>query len=133
MTAITKHWLANELFARSIERSIDRETLIDLLGIVTYEANRSTALEDAGFSDETPSVECLFDYVLDALGVPSETQSFSRSPFEEIFYNDYWLEKEYASLNEVLIALESLRDEMVTRTELAESNRSKFQVVDPTE
>lgn len=37
---VNKLWL-QEHFARSIERLIDRETLVDLLGIVIYEADRS--------------------------------------------------------------------------------------------
>lgn len=67
---INKVWLREEPFARSIERQIDRATLVDLLGIVIYEADRSAKLEDAGFADQASSVDCLFDYVLDALGVP---------------------------------------------------------------
>jgi hypothetical protein len=109
---VTKHWLKGESFARNIERTIDRESLLDLLGIVVYEADRSTALEEAGFSDDAPAVDCLFDFVLDALGIPAEAESFSRKPFEHLFYNDYWLEKCYGSLSEALYALEALRDEV---------------------
>lgn len=57
---INKLWLSDKQFARSIERQIDRETLVDLLGIVVYEADRSAMLEDAGFADQASSVECLF-------------------------------------------------------------------------
>jgi len=47
---INKVWLQDQQFARSVERQIDRGTLVDLMGIVIYEADRSTKLEDAGFS-----------------------------------------------------------------------------------
>jgi hypothetical protein len=128
---VTKHWLKGQSFARNIERTIDRESLLDLLGIVIYEADRSAALENAGCSDDTPAVDCLFDYVLDALSVPAETNSFSRNPFAEMFYNDYWLEKRYGSLNETLLALETLRDEMAERTTKADTHRARIRIVKP--
>jgi hypothetical protein len=99
---VNKHWLSGQTFARNIKRSVDRETLLDLMGIVIYEADRSAKLEDAGFSDNASSVDCLFDYVLDALGVPPESESFSRQPFEELFYTDFWLDKAYDSVPDTL-------------------------------
>lgn len=129
--SIEKRWLRQQAFARSIPRAIDRETLIDLLGIVIYEADRSALLEEAGYSDDTPAVECLFDFVLDALGVPPTTASFSRTPFEELFYNDYWLEKKYDSLSEVLDALEALRGDVSERASQAETNRAVIRIVKP--
>lgn len=77
--SVNKLWLQDEQFAWSIDRLIDRETLIDLLGIVIYEADRSSKLEDAGFADQANSVECLFDYDLDALHVPPEIATFTPS------------------------------------------------------
>lgn len=128
---VTKHWLKGQSFARNIERAIDRDTLLDLLGIMIYEADRSTALENAGFSDDTPAVDCLFDYVLDALGVPAESEAFSREPFEHLFYNDHWLEKRYGSLNEALLALETLRNTMIERVTTAETRRAGIRIVKP--
>ena len=128
---INKDWLKNQPFARNVAtRTIDRETILDLLGMVIYEADRSAVLEDAGFCDNTPSVDCLFDYVLDALRVPAESAAFSRSPFEQAFYNDYWLEKKYESLEEVLTALESLRDSFAERASSAEDIRAGFRLVE---
>jgi len=127
---INKVWLRDEQFARSIARQIDRETLVDLLGIVVYEADRSAILEDAGFADQASSVECLFDYVLDALGVPSENDTFSREAFESLFYNDYWLEHQYESLDQVLAALETLRETMISRLVDAEVRRAGLRAVD---
>ncbi len=127
---VKKHWLIGQSFARNFKRDIDRETLLDLLGIVIYEANRDSALEDAGFSNVAPSADCLFDYVLDAMEIPAESDSFSRSPFEELFYNDYWLEKKYESLSDVLAALESLKDLAAKRLATAEASRAGFRVVD---
>ena len=127
----TKAWLKGQLFARSIERSIDRNTLIDLMGIVIYEADRSILLDNAGFTDTTPAVDCLFDYVLDALGIPGSNAAFSREPFNQIFYNDYWLEKQYGSLDEVLVALETLRDEMAERIAKATAIRAGISLVKP--
>ena len=126
---ITKAWLQGQLFARSIERSIDRNTLLDLMGIVIYEADRSSLLDDAGFADNTPSVDCLFDYVLDALGIPGNSAAFTRETFNRIFYNDYWLEKQYGSLDEVLVALETLRNEMAERTAKATAARAGITLV----
>lgn len=128
---ITKLWLRDQQFARSIERQIDRSTLIDLLGIVIYEADRSTKLEDAGFADQASSVDCLFDYVLDALEVPVETGTFSREPFSELFYNDFWLEHRFESLEMVLTALEELRDSITARSASAKVLRANFRVIDP--
>lgn len=99
---IGKVWLQDEKFARSIKRQIDKETLTDLLSIVIYEADRSSKLEDAGFADQASSVGCLFDYVLDALGIPPENDSFSREPFEKLFYNDYWIEHQFESLEQLV-------------------------------
>lgn len=127
---INKVWLRDEHFARSVERQIDRETLVDLLGIVVYEADRSAKLEDAGFADQASSVECLFDYVLDALGIPPETDTFSRDAFEKLFYNDYWLEHQFESLEKVVAALEALREMMISRLADAEMRRAGLRVVD---
>ncbi len=127
---IGKVWLQDEKFARSIKRQIDKETLTDLLSIVIYEADRSSKLEDAGFADQAGSVECLFDYVLDALGIPPENNSFSREPFEKLFYNDYWIEHQFDSLEQVVAALEKLRETMISRSSDAEARRASLRVVD---
>lgn len=128
--SVNKDWLRGQSFARNIKRSMDRETLLDLMGIIIYEADRSAKLEDAGFSDDASSVDCLFDYVLDALGIPPESESFSRAPFEHLFYNDFWLDKGYGSAADTLDALEALRDEMQSRSENANAARQGFRVID---
>lgn len=128
--SVNKNWLRGQTFARNIKRSVDRETLLDLMGIVIYEADRSAKLEDAGFSDDASSVDCLFDYVLDALGVPPESESFSRDPFENLFYTDFWLDKAYGSAADALEALEALRDDMLSRAENANAARQGFRVID---
>lgn len=128
--SVNKHWLRGQTFARNIERSVDRETLLDLMGIVIYEADRSAKLEEAGFSDDASSVDCLFDYVLDALGIPPESESFSREPFESLFYNDFWLDKAYGTAADALEALEALRDDMLSRVENANAARQGFRVID---
>lgn len=110
MPSIDKHWLVGKAFARTLQRAIDRSTMIDLLGIVEYDAQRMAHLEDAGFQDTMPAVECLFDYVLDALDVPPHGGDFDREPFESLFYNDYLLEDLYPSLDAVIDALIELRD-----------------------
>lgn len=129
--SVDKRGLLKQPFARSMPRTIDRETLIDLLGIVIYEADRSALLEQAGYTDDASAVECLFDYVLDALGVPPATDAFSRTPFEVLFYSDFWLEKQYSSLEEVLGALEVLRDQVAERVAQAKTKRANFQVLNP--
>lgn len=127
-------WLRDEPFARSFERKMDRETLVDLLGIVVYEANRWSKLEDAGFQDQASSTECLFDYVLDALQIPSACETYSREPFEELFYDDFWLEHKFSSINDVLVGLEQLRDKIhndrVVSLVNAKERRAKFKAVD---
>ena len=129
---INKLWLRDEAFARSIERQVDRATLVDLLGIIIYEADRSAKLEDAGFADQASSIDCLFDYVLDALGVPPEADGYSREPFNELFYNDYWLEHRIETLELVLTRLEELRDAIAARLLNAQTLRADFRVVDST-
>lgn len=101
-----------------------------MLGIVEYEADRSAILDDAGFADQASSVECLFDYVLDALGIPPECDTFSREAFEKLFYNDYWLEHQFESLEQVVAALEALRETMILRSVDAEVSRAGLRVVD---
>lgn len=128
---VTKQWLKGQSFARSIKRAIDRNTLLDLMGIVIYEANRATALEDAGVSDDAPAVDCLYDYVLDAIGIPPESATFSRAPFESLFYNDFWLEQRYGSLDEALLALEALRDQTVERMAKANTTRAGIRLIKP--
>ena len=128
---VNKLWLRDEAFARSIERRIDRATLVDLLGIVIYEANRSSKLEDAGFTDQASSVDCLFDYVLDALGVPPETDGYSREPFNQLFYDNYWLTHKIETLDMVLIGLEELRDTIAARTTNAKVYRANFHIISP--
>lgn len=132
--SITKHWLRGRSFARALERQIDRETLIDLLGIVEYEAERLEKLEDAGFQDQASSVECLFDYVLDSLNIPPESPEFSRDPFETLFYSDYLLEHHYPSIAEVISGLEQLRDtikiDTAASSEQAVIRRAGFRIVD---
>lgn len=128
--SINKLWLRDEQFARSIERKIDKETLIDLLSIVVYEADRSALLEDAGYADQASSVECLFDYVLDALGIPPESDTFSREPFENLFYNNYWLEHQFESVEQVVVALEELREAIVSKSTDVEARRASLRVVD---
>jgi len=93
-------------WAKSKERSIDDETLCDLLRIIEYQAERSSALEDIGIQDNASPEDALFVYVLDALGVPSEGDkkefqgeheaflkdcTFSRVWFEELFYQEFLL------------------------------------------
>lgn len=128
--SINKLWLRDEKFARSITRQIDSETLVDLLRIVEYEADRSAILENSGFADQASSVECLFDYVLDALGIPPESDTFSRETFESLFYIDYWIEHQFESLEQVLTALEQLREVMISRLADAEARRASMRVVD---
>lgn len=128
--SINKLWLRDQRFARSIERKIDKETLMDLLSIVVYEADRSALLEDAGFADQASSVECLFDYVLDALGIPPESDTFSREPFENLFYNNYWLEHQFESVEQVVVALEELQEAIVSKSTDVEARRASLRVVD---
>lgn len=127
-------WLRDEPFARSIERNIDRETMIDMLGIVVHESNRMQLLEDAGFIDHANSTECLFDYVLDALQIPSESETYSREPFEDLFYEDFLLNNKVKSITDVLSELEQLRDkihnERVVSIEKAKERRSNFKAID---
>ena len=93
-------------WARSKRRQIDEETLIDLLKVVKYQADRQTALEELGIEDRASPEEALFDYVLDAIGVPAEGDEkhmhgdherfsrvckFFREWFEELFYQEFLL------------------------------------------
>lgn len=101
-----------------------------MLAIVIFEADRSTKLEDADFVDQASSVDCRFDYALDGLGIPAENDTFSREPFNALFYNDYWLEHQFESLEMVLAALEELRDSIAERSNNAEALRAGFHVID---
>ena len=101
-------------WTRSRERTIDDQTLIDLMQLVEFQADRVAMLNErndvslglASWLDMTDPVDALFGYVLDALGVPphgvekaftgehanfSRTCSFSRDWFSERFFADYLL------------------------------------------
>ena len=127
-------WLRDEPFARSIERNIDRETLVDLLSMVAYEGDRLGKLEEAGFQDQANSTECLFDYVLDAIKIPSACETYSREPFEELFYDNFLLKHKFLSLHDVLVDLEQLRDKIhndrVVSLVNAKERRANFKAVD---
>lgn len=96
-------------WAQSKKRNIDDETLIDLLRICEYEAQRSTVLDEIGIQDRASPIDALFMYVLDAIGVPPSGDkkllagevarftrecAFDRQWFEELFYSKYLLENE---------------------------------------
>lgn len=98
-------------FARSMQRSIDRETMKDMLAIIEYEAERVKHLEEAGFEDQASSDEVLFSYVLDALGVPPDDEDNGRMAYDELFFSEYLLERRYKDLDSVLRAIEALRDD----------------------
>lgn len=93
-------------WAQSKKRSIDDETLCDLLRMIEYQAERLNTLDELGIQDNGAPEEALFVYILDALGVPPEGDkkefqgeheafmkncSFSREWFEELFYQEFLL------------------------------------------
>lgn len=122
-------WLKDQPFARSIPRTMDRDTMLDILGILEYEAKRSNALEEIGINDTASSVDCLFDFLMDAMGVPPETSAFKRHDLEKLFYSDYLLDHQYATLEEALGALEALRDQTLARLQAAERRQQGFTVI----
>jgi hypothetical protein len=101
-------------WTKSRIRTIDDQTLIDLLQLIEYQADRVAMTNDradvslglASWLDMTDPVDALFGYVLDALGVPAEGAEkhftgerssfsrvcrFSRDWFSERFFADYLL------------------------------------------
>ena len=113
-------------WSQSKPRQIDDETLIDLLRICEYEAERLNVLEDIGFQDNANSAEVLYMYVLDALGVPpsehkkmlsGEVDRFSRECvfdrewFDELFYQKKLLENDKYNYSFKNI-FEVIRDEL---------------------
>lgn len=96
-----KHWMKGLEWAVSRERLMDESTMSDILCFIEHQAAREVLLEKAGFSDNENVTEVLYDYVLDALGVPPDDHPdrtnglvFSREWFYELFYSDYVLEKD---------------------------------------
>ncbi|MCP3671807.1 MAG: hypothetical protein GY814_15515 [Gammaproteobacteria bacterium] len=86
--------LAEYAFARSLPRTLDDETIIDLLSLIEVAVERSAQLEDAGFEDKLGLTDALYQYILDALGFPLEGQRFGDQIFErlyleEMFYLEY--------------------------------------------
>lgn len=94
---------------KSKQRQIDDETLVDLLRICEYQAQRFTLLDDVGIQDNGDPTEAFYIYVLDALGVPpsgvkklltgevdrfTRECSFDREWFDELFYSKYLLEND---------------------------------------
>ncbi len=102
--------LENETFSQSAKRAIDRATLVNMLEMVQYETVRTEALEALGICDDGNPIDILFDYVLDALGVPPNDElvggiPFQRLDLETIFYSEYLLDGQWESLSDVLDAL----------------------------
>lgn len=102
-------WLEDgaEPFCRSIPRSIDDETLKDLLEFIEYQAVRTLSLDDLGIKDDGDPTDVLFTYVLDALGVPPDGYSngddvFGREFFSEVFYQEYLINRKYSDCYDVL-------------------------------
>lgn len=92
-------------------RTIDRETLIDLLNLTAYQSRRSLQLEQLGIEDKGDASETLLDLILDALGAPpndfkNRGQEFDRNELYEAFYNDFILENRYKNTAHLLEALE---------------------------
>lgn len=94
--------LTVEPWVVSRSRKIDERTMMDLMLFVEFEAKRVERLEQAGFTDDLCAADTMFDYVLDALGVPANgeqitqesiTKFFSREWFYELFFSEYILEK----------------------------------------
>lgn len=101
-------------WTKSRSRQIDDQTLIDLLQLIEFQADRVAMINErvdvslglASWLDMTDPVDALFGYVLDALGVPAEGVEkhfsgdhskfsrvcrFSRGWFSERFFADYLL------------------------------------------
>jgi hypothetical protein len=114
-------------FCKYRERDIDDSTIIDLLGVVIYEASRASALSEIGFKDQASTTFFVLDFVLDALGVPpsgkvkvisgerkefSKAYEYSRERFYEITFGDYAIEfgEDQLPANKLL---DSLKDEMM--------------------
>jgi len=94
--------LDSEPWVVSRRRTIDEQTMMDIMLFVEFQARRTEMLERAGFTDDFCSSDQMFDYVLDALGAPANGEQliqngairyFSREWFYELFYSDYILEK----------------------------------------
>lgn len=125
-------WYQEHTFNRSLKRNIDDETIIDLMDMIAYESERNLALEDIGFSNNACAIEKLFDYVLDAIGVPEHTEAFkAREKYYEIFYNDYLIERKFKSHSEVLSKIKTLQKDIVIRNE--KENGKVVIAVDPKE
>lgn len=107
---------SGQSWAVSRPRTIDDQTLLDILGLLEYSARRDERRENAGYVDpeeDQPNdepIELMFVYVLDAIGVPAEgaegdgaivgehprftrVKRFKREWFEELFYETYILDK----------------------------------------
>jgi hypothetical protein len=114
-------------FCKYRERKIDDLSIIDLLGVVIYEASRASALLQVGFDDQASANFFLLDFVLDALGVPpsgkvkvisgerkqfTKACEYSRERFYEITLGDYAIEfgEDQLPANKLF---DALKDEMM--------------------
>lgn len=108
-------------------RTIDDDTLSDMLGMIHYEADRASVLDQAGFNDFGSSTTVLLDFVLDAIGVPKEgaekhlegdnarfsrTCRFSRMKFYELVFGDFAVENEGAENPPTRELLDQLKSEV---------------------
>jgi hypothetical protein len=111
----------------SRKRSVDDATLIDILGIIIYEADRANFLDQVGIEDHGSSMHVLLDYVLDAIDVPQSDQvkilegetpaftkecTFSRERFYELVYGDFAGEHEGSDNPPTENLLKLLREEL---------------------
>jgi hypothetical protein len=62
-----KYLLDGRSWNTSRARQIDEFALVDLLGIIHYEADRAAFLDRVGFQDNGSVTHVLLDYVLDVV------------------------------------------------------------------
>lgn len=106
-----KLWFEYENLNRSLPRSIDRQTMIDLLSLIAYQSRRTFQLEQLGIEDKGDPNDVLLDYVLDALGAPPNEfknfgREFDRNELYDLFYTDYILKNKYLTVEACLDELE---------------------------
>ena len=106
-----KLWYENDAIYCSKTRTMDRQTMVNLLELLEYQQARSSALEQLGFEDKGDPTDVLIDYVLDALGAPPNeftyrNKEYNRSFLYDIFYEDYVKCHKFKHCADALVELE---------------------------
>lgn len=102
-----------EVYARHRNRTIDKDTIIDLLCLVEHASNRASLFTEAGLTDNLKFEQVIYEYILDSLGIPEAFEY--RAPYHSLFYFDFLVNRRWPNAEAFLTEVFSEFRNNVTR------------------